>query len=61
VEKQSNNKREGKIITHPIFQRNMLEIQVILFENLQVPMFGRQVAVCSKILEGAMHPGDINQ
>ena len=26
--KQSNNKREGKIITHATCQRNMLEIQV---------------------------------
>jgi len=60
VEKQSNNKREGKIITHPI-QRNMLEIQVILVENLQVPTFGYPVAVCSKISDGAMRPRNINQ
>jgi len=60
VEKQSNNKREGKIIAHSISQRNMLEIQVIWVENL-LPKFGHPVAVCSKILDGAMHPGIINQ
>jgi len=38
----------------------MRSSNVISVENL-LPKFGHPVAVCSKILDGAMHPGDINQ
>jgi len=59
---ENNQIKNGKIVTFTatigkaIFQRNVLDIQLILVEN-SLPTCGHPVAVCSKMLDGAMHWG----